>query len=96
MFVLVNSSDVLVTALRQGLLEVAVGRLPADADPADFVTAPLREEPWCFVARVGHPWARRRALRAADFDDASWIVPPYGGLCSKPSSTGRGLADIRK
>src|SRR6266480_2594335 len=36
LFVLVNTSDVLVAALREGTLDVAIGRLPASADSAEF------------------------------------------------------------
>ena len=79
-FVLVNTSDVLAAALRQGTLDVAIGQLPADAERGEFDTEPLRDEPLCLVARAGHPLARATTLDAAslsgiDVDPASAREP---------------------
>ena len=75
-FVLVNTSDVLVSALRQGTLDVAIGQLPADADPAEFAVEPLRGEPLCVVARAGHPLARAKAVDAKSLAGVTWILHP--------------------
>jgi DNA-binding transcriptional LysR family regulator len=80
-FVLVNSSDVLVSALRQGTLDVAIGHLPATADASEFDVLPLRDEPLCLVARAGHPFARVNAIDAATLARATWILhPPDSGM----------------
>jgi DNA-binding transcriptional LysR family regulator len=80
-FVLVNSSDVLVSALRRGTLDVAIGQLPAEADASEFDVLPLRDEPLCLVARAGHPLARAKAVDAASLAGATWILhPPDSGM----------------
>jgi len=75
-FVLVNASDVLAAALRQGTLDVAIGQLPADAEPGEFETEPLRDEPLCLVGRAGHPLARGRKLDATSLAGITWILHP--------------------
>jgi len=75
-FVLVNTSDVLASALRQGTLEVAIGQLPTDAERADFDVEPLRREPLCLVARAGHPLARAGRIDVAALGGMTWILHP--------------------
>ncbi len=77
--VLVNASEVLAAALRQGTLDVAVGSRPPDDDLADLSVAPLADEPLTVVARASHPLARRRQVDLASLAAAPWIVPPPGG-----------------
>jgi DNA-binding transcriptional LysR family regulator len=80
-FVLVNTSDVLAAALRQGTLDVAIGQLPADVDAAEFAVEPLRDEPLCLVARAGHPLARAKSIDAASLAGVTWILhPPDSGM----------------
>ncbi|MCL4762745.1 MAG: LysR family transcriptional regulator, partial [Burkholderiales bacterium] len=74
LFVLINTSEVLLAALRQGTLDVAVCPLPPDSHPGDLVVAPLGDEPLRMVARAGHPLARRRSLTLAALADATWLV----------------------
>jgi DNA-binding transcriptional LysR family regulator len=75
-FVLVNTSDVLSAALRQGTLDVAIGQLPAGAERAEFDVEPLRDEPLCLVARAGHPLARVSRIDAASVVGLTWILHP--------------------
>ena len=75
-FLLVNTSDVLVGALAQGTLDVAIGHLPARADAAQYDVLPLREETLCIVARAGHPMARTKALAPAALSAVPWILHP--------------------
>ena len=75
-FVLVNASDVLAAALRQGTLDVAIGQLPSDAEPDEFDVEPLRDQPLCLVARAGHPLASSRKLDAKALAGLTWIVHP--------------------
>jgi DNA-binding transcriptional LysR family regulator len=77
--VLVNASEVLAAALRQGTLDVAVGPRPPDDDLAGLEAASLAEEPLTVVARAGHPLSRRRQGGLAQLAGAPWIVPPPGG-----------------
>ena len=74
LFVLVNATEVLLAALRQGTLDVAVCPLPADADTADLVVRPLGDEPLRIVARAGHPLARARRAGADALVRVPWIV----------------------
>ena len=74
LFVLVNATEVLLAALRQGTLDVAVCPLPADVDTADLVVRHLADEPLCIVARGGHPLARRRRVRGEELAGLPWIV----------------------
>ena len=73
---LVNTSDVLAAALRQGTLDVAIGQLPADAEHGEFDTEPLRDEPLCLVAWAGHPLARAKAIDVTSLAGMTWILHP--------------------
>jgi len=77
-FLLVNTSDVLVEALLAGTLDVAIGRLPTDADATAIDSELLSAEPLCVVVRRGHPLTRRGRLRGRDFHGATWILQPPG------------------
>lgn len=72
--VLVNATEVLLEALRQGRLDVAVCPLPVDAEVAGLDVRPLGDEPLCIVARVGHPLGRARRVAAAALANVPWIV----------------------
>jgi DNA-binding transcriptional LysR family regulator len=80
-FVLVNTSDVLVAALRQGTLDVAIGHLPARADAQEFDVVPLRTDPLRVVVRAGHPLAREGSVTPAALAAIGWILhPPDSGM----------------
>jgi len=80
-FVLVNTSDVLVAALRQGTLDVALGHLPARADAAEFDVVPLRIDPLCVVVRAGHPLAAEGRVTSVALAGVPWILhPPDSGM----------------
>lgn len=74
LFVLVNTSEVMLDALRMGTLDLAVCPLPADTDLSDLDATPLADEPLCIVARVSHPLARRRSVALSDLAGASWLL----------------------
>ena len=76
-----NTSDVLVAALAQGTLDVAIGHLPARADAADYDVLPLRDDTLCVVARAGHPLAHAQTLAPAALSAMPWILhPPDSGM----------------
>ena len=80
-FVLVNASDVLAAALRQGTLDVAIGQLPGDAERGEFDCEQLRAEPLCLVARADHPLALCRKLDASALAGLTWILhSPDSGM----------------
>ncbi len=74
MYVLVNTTEVLLEALRQGRLEIAVCPLAVDEDVTDLEVAPLGHEPLSIVARKGHPLARARRVGPAALAGVPWIV----------------------
>jgi DNA-binding transcriptional LysR family regulator len=77
-FVLVNTTEVMTEALRQGTLDLAVCPVPVDAAADDLDIAVLADEPLRIVARRGHPLARRRALAPLSLADAAWLLQPPG------------------
>ena len=76
----IETSPVLIERLRQGRLDILVGRLLAEQDKSNLRYEPLTGEPVCAVARPGHPLAGHASLTLRDVGDASWIVPPAGSV----------------
>lgn len=72
----VDTSDVLVQALRQDALDLVVGRIPADALAQDLAFEPLCEETLSVVAGAAHPQAGKRAVRLAALARYPWIIQP--------------------
>ncbi|KWR91362.1 LysR family transcriptional regulator [Cupriavidus sp. IDO] len=72
----VDTSDVLVQALRQDALDVMIGRIPEGTLADDLAFEPLFEETLAIVARAGHPQARRRSVKLATLVSYPWIIPP--------------------
>jgi DNA-binding transcriptional LysR family regulator len=77
-YALVNTSEVLVAALRRGELDVAVAPRPPDDELAGLETHALADEALTVVARAGHPLARKRKVTLAATHAMTWIVPPAG------------------
>jgi DNA-binding transcriptional LysR family regulator len=76
LYLLVNSTDVQVAALRQGTLDLAIAPLPAHGEVADLDAAPLGDEPLCVVGRAAHPLRRRPRVTPAELARATWVVHP--------------------
>lgn len=77
--VLVEEGDLtrLLPRLRQGELDLFVGRLEPGYAAPDLQTEALYDEPMCVVAAAGHPLARRR--RAPRWDELAaqpWVMTP--------------------
>ena len=94
-YALVNTSEVLVAALRRGELDVAVAPRPPDDDLDGIDTRPLGDEPLTVVARASHPCARRRRVDLASLGDATWIVPPAGGPLRRDFDALHASANLR-
>lgn len=78
LFVLVNTSEVMIEALREGTLDLAVCPIPASMDVGDLAITALADEPLCVVARARHPLARRRTLPPDALERATWLLQPPG------------------
>ena len=76
LFVLVNTTEVLMAALRQGTLDIAVCPLPTDADLSELDVSALGDEPLRIVARKRHPLAGRKSIPPAKLGGATWVMQP--------------------
>jgi DNA-binding transcriptional LysR family regulator len=77
----VDSSPALLTKLKQGELDIVVGRLPPDASAEFFEYEELAESQSVkVVVRKGHPWLRRKKIEWSELRDVMWIIPPQGSM----------------
>ncbi|MDD0838195.1 LysR family transcriptional regulator [Curvibacter sp. HBC61] len=76
--VLVEEGDLtrLLPPLRQGELDVFVGRLEPGYAAPDLETEALYTEPMCIVCGPRHPLARRRRVDWAELAAQPWVMPP--------------------
>jgi DNA-binding transcriptional LysR family regulator len=73
----VDTSDRLLGQLREGVLELVVGRKAAvPGVPCNF--RPIDDEELAVVAGTQHPLARRRSLDFASLQSYPWILQPQG------------------
>ncbi len=78
---MVDSSPALLTKLKQGELDIVVGRLPADASAEAFDYEELAESQSVnVVVRKGHPWLRRKNIEWSELLNVMWIIPPQGSM----------------
>jgi DNA-binding transcriptional LysR family regulator len=77
-FALVNTTGVMIEALRLTTLDVALGPVGADAQTDGLDVEPLAHEPLSIVARAGHPLARKPSLTLARLVDRVWLLQPAG------------------
>ena len=76
----VDTSKLLVARLRDGELDMVIGRI-LDTDAADELSfEPITDEPHGLVARAGHPLMRRTHLRLEELGQQCWILPPMGSI----------------
>lgn len=73
-----GSYQFLLQELRSGHLDVMFGGLQRPPRIHDVLEEPLFEEPYCVVARAGHPLSRRKIVRAADLLALDWVLPGVG------------------
>ncbi len=80
----VGTSRALAPMLLDGRLDFSLSRVPVEDDPALFSERPLRREPTCMVARVGHPLTRSPArIPASALLTYDWVLPPVGSPIRK-------------
>lgn len=70
-----GTTDVLLPNLRQGELDLIVGRLPAFSVGSDISEDILCDDHARIVVRAGHPLLSRPALSLADLAHEPWILP---------------------
>ncbi len=73
----VDTSNRLMELLREGRLDVVIGRMPGRSG-GDCRFSPLAEEVLSVVVATGHPLSRRRSLRFAELLAYPWILQPAG------------------
>lgn len=73
--VLEGTNDVLLPMLRQGELDLVIGRLPAFSVGSDIAEETLCDDYAQIVVRAGHPLLARKGLRLADLIAEPWILP---------------------
>ncbi|NML42252.1 LysR family transcriptional regulator [Ramlibacter sp. G-1-2-2] len=74
----------LMPELRQGKLDMIVGRLPARDGQDTIAEQELLEEPVSLLVRPAHPLAGRKKLKWADLKPYPWVLPPVGALLRDP------------
>lgn len=77
MEVAVDTSDRLLSQLREGVLEVVVGRLTGE-DGDEYEFRAIDDEALCIVAGNDHPLARAEPLSFAQLLDYGWVMQPRG------------------
>ncbi len=73
-----DTSDRLFELLREGVLDVAIGRI-RDEHRADYAFTPLENEALALVVGVRHPLAQKKTVKFASLLD-------YPGYCSPPAA----------
>jgi DNA-binding transcriptional LysR family regulator len=74
--VMVDASEIVISQLREGRLDLVLGGVPASLAEHDLTLEPLLDEPLAVVARPAHPLTRARKLSWRDLGKAEWILHP--------------------
>ncbi len=75
--VTLDTSDRLFELLRDGVLDVAIGRV-RDGHWADYVFTPLENEELAVVVGVKHPLGQKKSVKFASLLAYPWILQPTG------------------
>jgi len=75
--VAIDTSDRLTEQLREGLIDVVIGRVP-NLSRRDFLVRPIAEEKLVVVAATGHPLAGKRSVSFEALQQYPWILQPLG------------------
>jgi DNA-binding transcriptional LysR family regulator len=76
----VDSSDRLIEALRDGKIDLMVGRLLERHEKANYEYVRIADEPVCAVVRKDHLLLSRNDLGLGHLSTEPWIVPPLGSI----------------
>ncbi|WJY22949.1 LysR substrate-binding domain-containing protein [Fontisubflavum oceani] len=71
-----GTNEMLMPALRNGEIDMVVGRLPSQRHRQELEQIVLFEEHILAVVGPDHPLARRADLRFSDLEAFGWILPP--------------------
>lgn len=74
---LVQSSDVLLTALMREEIDFFVGDVRLGSHDPELVVEPLHACSFAWFARSGHPLARKRLVRVRDLARFPWVLSGY-------------------
>ena len=75
--VAVDTSDRLLAQLRQGVLEVVLGRMTTEAG-SDCLFQAIDDERLAFIVGEGHPLLTMRQVTFAALQDYGWVMQPTG------------------
>lgn len=73
-----SSMGDLLARLREGALDIVVGRLDNSGRDRDLVVEPLYDPPMNVVSGARHRLAKKRALKWEDAMQSAWILPEFG------------------
>ena len=75
--VTLDTSDKLLDLLREGLLDIAIGRID-EKSQAEYVFTSLEDETLAVVVGASHPLSKKRRVPFAALLDFPWILQPIG------------------
>jgi DNA-binding transcriptional LysR family regulator len=75
--VTLDTSDRLFELLREGVLDVAIGRVRGE-QWADYVFTPLENEELAIVVGMHHPLGKKKSVPFSSLLDYPWILQPTG------------------
>lgn len=76
----VDTSKLLIQRLRNGELDLVIGRILDTESAAELSFEPLTDEPHSLIVRTGHPLLGRGDLQLPDLARKGWILPPPGSI----------------
>lgn len=82
--VVTGSKEDLLRGLRDGNMEIVVGRMAEPASNGDIRQIPLYFEPIVLVAGAHNKLARQPELAARDLEQQEWILPPPDSVARTP------------
>lgn len=76
----VDTSKLMIQHLRNGELDLVIGRVLDSESAAQLSFEPLIDEPHSVIVRAGHPLVGRSDLSLKELSHQSWILPPTGSI----------------
>lgn len=78
--VTVDTSKLLIQRLREGQLDLVIGRILDSVSAAELHFEPITDEPHSLIVRAGHPLLQRSDLSLKDLAREAWILPAHGSI----------------